>query len=50
MNVRQQTYQPYIPQVALAMRYCPSTAPLDFVFDPELQAETEKEEKKIKSN
>lgn len=28
----------YIPQVALAMRYYPSTTPLNFVFDPELQA------------
>lgn len=28
----------YIPQVALAMHYYPSTAPLNFVFDPELQA------------
>lgn len=28
----------YIPQVALAMHYYPSTTLLNFVFDPELQA------------
>lgn len=28
----------YIPQAALAMHCYPSTTPLNFVFDPELQA------------
>lgn len=35
----------YIPQVALAMHYYPSTTPLNFVFDPELQAGREVERK-----
>lgn len=28
----------YIPQVVLVMHYYPSITPLNFVFDPELQA------------
>lgn len=38
----------YIPQVALAMHYYPSTAPLNFVSDPELQAGREIGRKTIK--